>query len=86
MAVVWRLMVVTMTGKTAADIVTVLTAARRQRRSELWAVRCTFLIVLRHARLAQRPSDQVNQGMAGIWTEMETGLVANNQMQRFCRS
>lgn len=84
MAAVWRLMVVTMTGKTAAGIVTVVMAARRQRRCELWAVRCTFLIVLRHAPLAQRPSDQVNQHMAGIWTEMETGLVANNQMPSSC--
>ena len=74
MAAVWPLTVVTMTGKTAAGIVTVVMAARRQRRSDLWAVRCTFLIVLRHAPLAQRPSDQVNQHMAGIWTEMETGL------------
>jgi hypothetical protein len=80
MAAVWPLTVVTMTGKTAAGIVTVVMAARRQRRSDLWAVRCTFLIVRRHAPLAQHLSDQVNQDMAVIWTVMETELVANSPM------
>ena len=66
MVVAWRLTVATMTGKTADGIVIVVLGVRRQLHNGRLAVRCIFLIVLRHAPLAQRRSDQVNQDMAVI--------------------
>lgn len=80
MAVDWPLMVVTMTGKTAVGTVIVVMGVHRQHRKGRLAVRCIFLTVLRHAPLAQHPSDQLNLDMAGIWTGMATVLVANESM------